>query len=74
MATVFNYRVLRPLRLESGKRLEDVCAAAKISYPYLLQLEAKGGNPSAAVLARLAAVYGRDLGELFTDEPARTGR
>jgi transcriptional regulator with XRE-family HTH domain len=71
MATAFNYRVLRPWRLESGKRPEDVCVAAEISYPYLLQLEAKGGNPSAAVLARLAAVYGHNLDELFTsDEPA----
>jgi transcriptional regulator with XRE-family HTH domain len=71
MATVFNYRVLRPWRLESGLKPERVCVEADISYPYLLQLEAYGGNPSAAVLARLAAVYGHDLAELFTsDEPA----
>jgi transcriptional regulator with XRE-family HTH domain len=66
MATVFNHRVLRAWRLESGLTPEQVCAAAPISYPYLRQLEDKGGNPSAVVLARLAAVYGRDLGELFT--------
>jgi len=64
---------LRTWRLESGKAPENVCVEAEISYPYLRQLEDKGGNPSAAVLARLAAVYGRDLGELFTTEPDPAG-
>jgi transcriptional regulator with XRE-family HTH domain len=73
MATAFNHHLLRPWRLESGLRPEDVCVAAKISYLYLLQLEAKGGNPSAAVLARLAAAYGHDLGELFTADPDPAG-
>jgi len=69
----FNHRVLRAWRLDSGIRPEEVCYRAEISYTYLRQLEDKGGNPSASVLARLAAVYGRDLGELFTTEPNRAG-
>ena len=72
-STAFNHRVLRAWRLDSGLAPEHVCVAADISYPYLRQLEDKGGNPSAAVLARLAAVYGRDLGELFTTEPDPAG-
>jgi transcriptional regulator with XRE-family HTH domain len=66
MNTAFNPRVLRAWRLDSGMATEEVCVAARVSYPYLRQLESYGGNPSAAVLARLAAVYHRDLGELFT--------
>jgi transcriptional regulator with XRE-family HTH domain len=72
-SSAFNYRVLRPWRLHDGRTTEEICVAAKISYPYLLQLEAYGGNPSAAVLARLAAVYGRDLSELFTTDPNPAG-
>ena len=69
----FNHRVLRTWRLDSGLTPEQVCVAASVSYPYLRQLEDNGGNPSSALLARIAAVYGRPLGELFTDgdaEPA----
>jgi transcriptional regulator with XRE-family HTH domain len=73
MATAFNHRVLRAWRLGSGLTPEQVCVAASISYPYLRQLEDKGGNPSAGVLARLAAVYRRDLGELFTSDPDPAG-
>jgi transcriptional regulator with XRE-family HTH domain len=73
MATAFNHHVLRAWRLESGLKPEEVCVAAPISYPYLRQLEDNGGNPSAAMLARLAAVYGRDLGELFTSDPDPAG-
>ncbi|MGH3162570.1 MAG: helix-turn-helix transcriptional regulator [Streptosporangiaceae bacterium] len=65
MATAFNHRVLRAWRLGSGLTPEQVCVAAKVSYPYLRTLEDKGGNPSAALLARLAEVYGRSLDELF---------
>ena len=36
---------------------------------HLRRLEDPGGNPSAALLARLAAVYGRSLDELFTTDP-----
>ena len=45
MAT-FNHRVLRTWRLESGMTPEQVCVLARLSYPYLRQLEDTGGNPS----------------------------
>ena len=73
MATAFNHRVLRAWRLESGLTPEQVCVAAPISYPYLRTLEDRGGNPSAAVLARLAEVYGRPIGELFAGETEPAG-
>ena len=68
----FNHRVLRTWRLESGLRPEEVCYRAEISFSYLRVLEDRGGNPSAIVLARLAAIYGRDVGDLFTPDPAGT--
>ena len=45
---------------------------ARVSYPYLRQIEDQGRNPSAALLARLAEVYGRPLDELFTPDPGNT--
>ena len=66
----FNHRVLRTWRLESGLRPEEVCYRAEISFSYLRTLEDRGGNPSAIVLARLAAIYGREVGELFTPDSA----
>ncbi len=69
----FNHRMLRAWRLESGLRPERVCADAEISFSYLRTLEDRGGNPTAAVLARLAAIYGRDVGELFTPDPDPAG-
>ena len=66
----FNHRVLRAWRLESGLKPELVCVRADVSYPYLRTLEDYGGNPSAALLARLAEVYGRPLDELFTRDEA----
>ena len=65
----FNHRVLRTWRLESGIRPEEVCYRAGISFSYLRTLEDRGGNPRAIVLARLAAIYGRSLSELFTPDP-----
>jgi transcriptional regulator with XRE-family HTH domain len=67
-----NNRVLRGWRLDSGKTLEEVAYRAQISYPYLRQLEdGKATNPSAGMIARIAAVYGRPMDELFADpDPA----
>jgi transcriptional regulator with XRE-family HTH domain len=68
----FNYACLRAWRLESGKTLEEVAYRAQVSYPHLRKLEDHGGNPSAAMLARLAAVLGHEVSELFTtDDLAR---
>ncbi|MGH3192685.1 MAG: helix-turn-helix domain-containing protein [Streptosporangiaceae bacterium] len=69
MATAFDHRLLRAWRLDSGKTLEEVAFRAAVSYPYLRRLEDQGGNPSGALLARIAAVYGHDVSELFTTDP-----
>jgi transcriptional regulator with XRE-family HTH domain len=68
MAT-FDHRVLRTWRLESGLRPEQVCVLAQVSYPYLRAIEdGASPNPSIHLLGRLAAVYHRDVGELFTED------
>jgi len=69
----FNRHVLRDWRTDSGKTLEEVAYRAQVSYPYLRRLEDLGGNPSAALLARIAAVYGRSIDELFTPDPDPAG-
>ena len=66
----FNHRVLRDWHRESGKTLEEVAFRAECSYTHLRRLRDLGGNPSAELLARIAAVYGRPLDELFTPDPA----
>jgi len=68
----YDYRVLAAWHRESGLRLERVCADAELSYSHLRSLLAGTANsPSAALLARLAAVYGRRVDEAFTtDAPA----
>lgn len=61
-----NPATLRAWRLSSGMRPEEVCYRAGISFPYLRQLEdGTARNPSTDVLTRLAAVYGRPVGDLF---------
>jgi transcriptional regulator with XRE-family HTH domain len=71
---VLNYRKLREWRHASGLRPEEVCARAGLSYSYLRSIEdGNRVNPSAPMLARIAAVYGRDIGELFTDDTEPAG-
>ena len=66
--TSFNGRELRTWRLESGMTPEQVCVAAEVSYTYLRSLEdGAAKNPTIALLTRIAAVYGRDIRDLFTD-------
>lgn len=67
---MFNRQVLIAWHKESGKTLEEVAFRAEVSYPHLRRLQDLGGNPSAALLIRIAAVYGRDPRELFTPDPA----
>jgi transcriptional regulator with XRE-family HTH domain len=70
-ALTFNHARLREWRLQSGKTAEEVCYRARVSYPYLRQLEdGTAANPSAALLVRIAEVYDRPLGELFTVDAA----
>ena len=64
-----NHRLLRQWRDDSGKSPEEVAYRAKCSFSHLLRLESLGGNPSADLLARIAAVYGHDVNELFTTDP-----
>lgn len=73
MAT-FDHRVLRAWRLESGLKPEQVCVLAQVSYPYLRALEdGAHRTPSIRVIERLAAVYHRPIGELFTSDPDPAG-
>jgi transcriptional regulator with XRE-family HTH domain len=69
----FNHSRLRAWRDESGLRVETVADRAKVSFSYLRALEDRGGNPSAGLLARLAAVYGKPVAELFETAPAAGG-
>lgn len=71
MATDFNHNALVTWHAESGMTLEEVAYRAEVSYSHLRRLLRPGGNPSAVMLARLAAVYGRDIRELFTSDAAR---
>ena len=72
MSTI-NRHVLRAWRADSNKTLEEVAFRAQVSYPYLRRLEDEGGNPSAALVVRIATVYGRDVRELFTPDPDPAG-
>ena len=75
MSTI-NRHVLIAWHDASGKTLEEVAFRAGVSYPHLRRLQDLGGNPSAAMLARIAAVYGRDIRELFIfdQDPAGAAR
>jgi len=64
---ILNPGVLRQWRQEAGLSLEQACVLARLSYPYLRAIESGARpNPSIHLLTRLAAVYQRDIGELFT--------
>jgi transcriptional regulator with XRE-family HTH domain len=63
----FNHARLRQWREQSGLRAEEVAARSGTSFSHLRALEAgEVDNPGGLVLARIAAVYGRSLDELFT--------
>jgi transcriptional regulator with XRE-family HTH domain len=64
-SVTFNHLRLREWRDASGLRVEDVASRSGISYSYIRALEDKGGNPTAGVIAALAAVYGKPVDELF---------
>lgn len=66
----YNYPLLIKWRTEAGLKHEQACAAAGISFSYLYHLEKHGGNPSGAILVRLASVYGHDISELFDPDLA----
>jgi transcriptional regulator with XRE-family HTH domain len=73
VATDFNHNALVTWHAESSMTLEEVAYRAEVSYSHLRRLLRPGGNPSAVMLARLAAVYGRDIRELFTSDADLAG-
>jgi transcriptional regulator with XRE-family HTH domain len=67
----FDHRKFREWRLDSGLTREQVCVrAAPLSFPHLVSIESGTRDPSIALLQRLAAVFGRSPGELFTRDEA----
>ncbi|WP_417281906.1 helix-turn-helix domain-containing protein [Catellatospora aurea] len=56
---------LRRLRLEQGRTLAEVALAARISMPYLSEVERGLKEVSSEVLAALCAALGVDLSELL---------
>lgn len=69
----FDHALLRAWHRESGMSLEEAAYRARVSYPRLPVLLDHGGNPSAALLARLAELYGHSIGELFADRSDPAG-
>lgn len=71
--SAFDHETLREWRLDSGLTSEEICVRAKVSYPHLRAVEDGTQYPSIALLERLAAVFGRSAGELFTDDAESAG-
>lgn len=67
VTVLIDYARLRAWRDETGKSRERVAAELEISGPWLAALETgqPGRSPSVAMLAKLAAYYGHDPGELL---------
>lgn len=57
---------LRRARLEQGRTLADVALAARVSMPYLSEVERGLKEVSSEVLAALCAALGIDLADLLT--------
>ena len=61
----YDHRKLRRWREEAGLTRTEASSQVGMSYPWLADLEAgRARNPSFDVLARLAALYGHQAGEL----------
>jgi transcriptional regulator with XRE-family HTH domain len=63
-------KVLRRIRLEQRRTLADVARAAKVSMPYLSELERGRKEASSEVLAAICAALSIDLAEVL----AQVGR
>jgi transcriptional regulator with XRE-family HTH domain len=57
--------VLRRLRLEQGRTLADVAGEARVSMPYLSELERGRKEASSEVLAAICAALDIDLSDLL---------
>jgi transcriptional regulator with XRE-family HTH domain len=59
--------VLRRIRLEQERTLADVARSARVSMPYLSEIERGRKEASSEVLAALCAALGIDLSDLLAD-------
>src|SRR5215469_9343186 len=59
--------VLRRIRLEQGRTLADVARAARVSMPYLSELERGRKEASSEVLAAICAALDIDLSDLLAE-------
>jgi len=59
--------VLRRTRLDQGRTLADVAGAARVSMPYLSELERGRKEASSEILAALCDALGIELSELLAD-------
>jgi transcriptional regulator with XRE-family HTH domain len=66
LRTMFG-EVLRRIRLEQGRTLADVARAAKVSMPYLSELERGRKEASSEILAAICAALGIDLSDLLAE-------
>ncbi len=66
LRTMFG-EVLRRIRLEQGRTLADVAAAANVSMPYLSELERGRKEASSEILAAICAALGIDLSDLLAE-------
>jgi transcriptional regulator with XRE-family HTH domain len=60
-------RVLRRARLEQGRTLADVAAAAKVSLPYLSELERGRKEASSEILAAICDALRIELSDLLAE-------
>jgi transcriptional regulator with XRE-family HTH domain len=66
LRTMFG-EVLRRIRLEQGRTLADVASAARVSMPYLSELERGRKEASSEVLAAICAALDIDLSDLLAE-------
>ena len=59
--------VLRRLRLEQGRTLADVAGEARVSMPYLSELERGRKEASSEILAAICAALDIDLSDLLAE-------
>lgn len=59
--------VLRRIRLEQGRTLADVARAARVSMPYLSELERGRKEASSEILAAICAALRIDLSDLLAE-------
>jgi transcriptional regulator with XRE-family HTH domain len=66
LRTMFG-EVLRRIRLDQGRTLADVARAAKVSMPYLSELERGRKEASSEVLAAICAALGIEIADLLAE-------